>query len=51
MEIMIAKNTIVPTTAPAMDAPVELSLEEQNVKQSPPSQQSSPVPQSESKEQ
>jgi len=53
MEIMIAKNTIVPTTAPAMLAPVELeeSLEEQNVKQSPPSQHSSPVPQSESKEQ
>ena len=56
MEIMMAKNTIVPITAPAMLAPVELSeleesLEEQNAEQSPPSQHSSPVPQSESKEQ
>ena len=50
---MITKNTIVPTIAPAVLAPVKLeeSLEEQNVEQSPPSQHSSPVTQSELEEQ
>ena len=48
MEIIIAKNTIVPTTTPAMLAPVQVRQSEE---QSPPSQHSSPVPQSKSTEQ